>query len=109
MYIFPVNYVPSSKEELSETSMPETERRLILSKLHTCAYTWKYYIKKLQKWSNVLRFDHVIKSELFRYQFIQIYEYVIIICNNIFIKTICLSYIHLYVYVFLCTCYLTYF
>lgn len=87
MYIFPVNYVPSSKEELSETSMPETERRLILSKLHTCAYTWKYYIKKLQKWSNVLRFDRVIKSELFRYQFIQIYEcsskqyvYLIYIC-----------------------------
>lgn len=75
MYIFPVNYVPSSKEEISETSMPEAERRLILSKLHTCACTWKYYIKKLQRWSNVLRFDHIIKSELFRYQFIQIYEY----------------------------------
>lgn len=55
--------------------MSEAERRLILNKLHTCACTWKYYIKKLQRWSNVLRFDHIIKSELFRYQFIQIYKY----------------------------------
>lgn len=85
MYIFPVNYVPPFKEEISETSMPEAERRLILSKLHTCACTWKY-IKKLQRWCNVLRFDHIIKSELFKYQFIQIYE-----CSS----KQCLFYIHL--------------
>lgn len=100
MYIFPVNYVPSPKEEISETSMPEAKRRLILSKLHICSCTWKYYIKKLQRWSNVLRFDHIIKSELFRYQFIQIYEcslkqyvYFIYICKYMLFNIFSIRYV----------------